>query len=34
MSGSFPVKDTVLSVQGILEEDLTNMQKFIDYLIK
>ena len=24
----------VLSVQGILEEDLTNMQKFIDYLIK
>jgi hypothetical protein len=24
----------ILSVQGILEEDLTNMQKFIDYLIK
>jgi hypothetical protein len=24
----------VLSVQGILEEDLTNMQKYIDYLIK
>jgi hypothetical protein len=25
---------SVLSVQGILEEDLTNMQKYIDYLIK
>jgi hypothetical protein len=24
----------ILSVQGILEEDLPNMQKFIDYLIK
>ncbi len=24
----------VLSVQGILEEDLPNMQKYIDYLIK
>ena len=24
----------VLSVQGILEEDLTNLQKYIDYLIK
>jgi hypothetical protein len=24
----------VLSVQGILEEDLTNLQKYIDYLVK
>jgi hypothetical protein len=24
----------ILSVQGILEEDLTNMQKYIDFLVK
>ena len=25
---------SVLSVEGILEEDLTNMQKYIDYLVR
>jgi hypothetical protein len=24
----------ILSVQGILEKDLTNLQKYIDYLVK